>query len=217
MIKKILLALTLATLTTTIYAQSQGIFTKKEMKAARGNSDQYAKKGLIPQVDGKVVFHEVIAMPGKSKDEIMQNLVQWATFRYEPNVSQGTYTESTFFKNIEYAKVKTADKGTGIIECDGAEELIFSIKTLAKNYTQAFYSLHLKATDGKVEFTLDNLSFNVDMGEGAFSRVKAEEWITDEECLNKKGKLRRIPGKYRIKTIDLVDELKKEISECVNK
>ncbi|MCQ2454144.1 MAG: hypothetical protein MJ136_06290, partial [Clostridia bacterium] len=47
------------------------------------------------------------------------------------------------------------------------------------------------------------------IGEGAFSRVMSEEWITDEECLNTKGKLRRIPGKYRIKTIDLVDELKK--------
>ena len=66
-------------------------------------------------------------------------------------------------------------------------------------------------------FKLHNLAFNVDQGDGVFDRVSAEEWITDKECLNKKGELRRIPGKFRIKTIDLVNELKREITEAATK
>ena len=71
-------------------------------------------------------------------------------------------------------------------------------------------------SNGQVSFNLNSLSFNVDQGEGQFTRVAAEDWISDKECINKKGELRRIPGKFRIKTIDLVEELKKEISETVN-
>ena len=127
------------------------------------------------------------------------------------------YRDANFFKNIEYAKVKEADKQSGKIECQGAEELIFSVKPLAKNYTQAFYLLDLNVSDGKVEFDLNTLSFNVDQGEGEFLRMNAEEWITDAKCLSKKGDLKRMNGKFRIKTIDLVNELKKEISEAINK
>ena len=56
----------------------------------------------------------------------------------------------------------------------------------------------------------------MDQGESEFIRMTAEEWITDSYCLNKKGALKRINGKFRIKTIDLVNELKKEISEAIN-
>ena len=144
-------------------------------------------------------------------------MAQWVSLRYEANNARGVYTEADFFKNLEYAAVKSADKQSGTIKCQGAEELIFSLKPLAKNYTQVFYLLDLKANDGCVEFCLHTLSFNVDQGDGEFARMAAEDWISDKECLNKKGELRRIPGKFRIKTIDLVAELKKEITEVVNK
>ena len=112
--------------------------------------------------------------------------------------------------------MKEANKQSGYIECQGAEELIFSVKPLVKSYTQAFYLLDLNVSDGKVEFQLHTLSFNVDQGESEFIRMTAEEWITDSYCLNKKGALKRINGKFRIKTIDLANELKKEISEAIN-
>lgn len=214
--KKIIIALVAAFLPLMIQAQNSGLFVRKQMKTVKDMSE-YTKAGAIPQENGKVVFKEVISVPGKSKNEIFQNLSQWASLRYEPNSVNGEYTDAGFFKNIEYSKVESADKNSGTIKCIGAEELIFSIKPLAKNYTQAFYTLDLKVNEGSVEFCLNTLSFNVDQGEGVFSRMAAEEWITDEECLNKKGELRRIPGKFRVKTIDLVDELKKEILQSASK
>lgn len=198
-------------------AQSEGLFARKKITSAKADQSAYAAKGAIPEVNGKVEFKNIISVPGKSKEDIYNNLTQWASLRYEPNTVRGIYTDADFFKNIDYSCVKSADKNSGMIVCNGAEELIFSLKPLVKSYTQAFYILDLKVSDGAIEFSLNNLSFNVDMGEGNFSRVKAEEWITDAEALNKKGELRRINGKFRIKTIDLVDELKKEITEAVSK
>ncbi|MBQ0023622.1 MAG: DUF4468 domain-containing protein [Prevotellaceae bacterium] len=215
--KKIIIALMASALPFMMQAQSEGLFARKTMKAAKADMSAYAKPGAIPSVDGAVAFVSTIAVPGKTKEQIYQNVAQWASLRYEPNSVRGVYTDPDFFKNIEYSLVKSADKQNGIIKCVGAEELIFSIKTLAKNYTQVFYMLDLTIGDGKVDFNMHTLSFNVDQGEGNFVRMAAEDWITDKECINKKGELRKIPGKFRIKTIDLVDELKKEILEAASK
>ncbi|MBR2630547.1 MAG: DUF4468 domain-containing protein [Bacteroidaceae bacterium] len=199
-----------------LQAQSEGLIARKNTKKTEQEMSIYTASGAIPEVDGKVMFKDIIAAAGKTKDEIFTKLAQWASFRYEANSVNGVYTDADFFKNIEYAQVKLADKQKGEIQCQGAEELIFSIKPLAKNFTQAFYLLNLEVKDGQVAFNLHTLSFNVDQGSGEFIRVTAENWITDKEALTKKGKLRRIPSKFRIKTIDLVTELKKEISDAIN-
>lgn len=213
--KKVILALCVVAMPMMVQAQREGIFSRKSHKPAVADSI-YVAPGAVPEEDGKVVFKETLAAQGKSQADIYAKLAQWASFRYESNSTQGNYTDKDFFKNLEHAKVKSADKQNGKIQCQGAEELIFSLKPLAKNYTQAFYLLDLTAQEGAVTFCLHTLSFNVDQGEGQFVRTSAEDWITDRECLNKKGELRRIPGKFRIKTIDLVTELTKEISEAIN-
>lgn len=212
--KKLLLAIFAIALPIMMHAQSEGLLVKKNIKA-RQELSYYAQKGLVPEIDGKIAFKDVIAAPGKNKSDIFRALSQWASLRYEPNTVRGFYTDENFFKNIEYSKVITADKNSGKFVCQGAEELIFSIKTLAKNYTQVYYTLTLTASDGKVDFELRNISYNVDQGESQFVRVVAEDWISDKECLNKKGELRKIPGKFRIRTIDLVTELKAEISAAI--
>lgn len=215
--KKIFVALLVVVFPVMIQAQSEGLFSRKKVKTAKADISAYAAKGAVPEVDGKVVFQDVIAAPGKTKDDIFAKVAQWASLRYEANSVMGDdYQQPEFFKNIELAKVKTVDKQSGIIECQGAEELIFSLKPLAKNYTQVFYLLDLNISDGKAEFKLHTLAYNVDLGEGQFTRVAAEDWISDKECLNKKGEMKRIPSKFRVKTIDLVDELKKEISAAIN-
>lgn len=199
-----------------INAQSEGLIAKKSIKKTEQDMAMYTAPGAIPEENGKVVFKEIISFPGKTQEELYIKVAQWASFRYEANSVRGVYTDTDFFKNIEFAQVKSANKQEGTIQCQGAEELIFSIKPLAKNFTQAFYLLNLDIKDGQIAFNLHTLSFNVDQGAGEFVRISAEDWITDKEALNKKGKLRRIPGKFRVKTIDLVAELKREISEAVN-
>ena len=215
--KKIIIALFAVALPLMMQAQREGLLSRKAPKG-KAVTSAYSAQGAVPEEVGKVVFKDVIAAPGKSKEDIFNKVAQWASLRYEPNSMMGDdYKEPNFFKNLEFSKVKEANKQSGKIECQGAEELIFSIKPLAKNFTQAFYLLDLSVSEGKVEFMLHTLSFNVDQGDNEFLRMTAEEWITDSKCLSKKGELRRINGKFRIKTIDLVNELKKEISEAINK
>lgn len=215
--KKIIITLFAAALPFVMQAQSEGLFGRKTPKGAKADLSAYAAKGAVPEENGKVVFKDVITAPGQTKNDIYTKLAQWASLRYEPNSTMGVYSDANFFKNLEYAKIKVADKQNGTIQCQGAEEMVFSSKPLAKNFTEAFYLLDLKVNDGQVEFKLHTLSFNVDQGEGKFIRIPAEEWITDKESLNKKGELLRIPRNYRVKTIDFVAELKKEISEAINK
>ena len=215
--KKIIIAILAVALPLMMQAQSEGLIARKAYKG-KADMSVYTAKGAIPEEAGKVVFKDVISAPGKSKEDIFNKVAQWANLRYAPNTMMGDdYRDANFYKNIEFAAVKEADKQRGVIGCQGAEELIFSVKPLAKIFTQAFYRLDLSVSDGKVEFMLHTLSFNVDQGGEEFLRMTAEEWITDAECLNKKGELRRTNGKFRIKTIDLVNELKKEISEAINK
>lgn len=214
--KKIIIALFAVALPMMLQAQSEGLFGRKTPKGAKADLSAYAAKGAVPEENGKVVFKDVIAAPGKTKDDIYVKVAQWASLRYEPNSVMGVYTDADFFKNLETAKVKVADKSNGTIQCQGAEEMVFSSKPLAKNYTEAFYLLDLKVSDGQVDFKLHTLAFNVEQGDGKFARVHAEEWITDKESLNKKGQMLRIPRNYRVKTIDLVAELKKEISAAIN-
>lgn len=214
--KKSIIVLFIAAVPAMVHAQSEGLFGRKTSKEVLSDS-KYTAPNTVPEEDGKIVFKKTIAAAGQTKDAIYAKVAQWASLRYEANSTRGVYTDADFYKNLEYAKVKEVDKKDGKIQCQGAEELIFSLKPLAKNFTQAFYLLDLTVNDGSVDFNMHSLAFNVDQGEGEFVRVTAEEWISDKECLNKKGEMRRIPGKFRIKTIDLVKELEKEISEAINK
>ena len=47
-------------------------------------------------------------------------------------------------------------------------------------------------------------------------KMIAEEWITDDNAFNKKGKMKRFEGKFRRKTIDLKEQLIKELTQALN-
>lgn len=218
--KKMIVAATIAALPLLAMAQSDGLIRRSAKRSVQKTVEQmevYTAKNAIPEENGKVVFKEVIAAPGKNKEEIFNKLTQWASLRFEPSIQMGDdYRDEDFYKNLEYAKLKEADEQSGQIKCQGAEEFIFSVKPLAVDFVQAFYLLDLKASDGQVEFSLHTLSFNIDQGEGQFVRMTAENWITDKESFGKNGKLRRRQGKCRIKTIETVDALKKGIAAAIN-
>lgn len=213
--KKILIALLAISMPIFVNAQSSGIFGKKKIRMQQDISAYM--QGAVPEVDGKVVFTTKIAAPGKSKAELYAALASWANLRYTPNQSRGEWTDANYFCNTEYAKVAEADKNAGSLTCNGAEEMVFSNKVLAKDYTLAYYIVRLKAEEGSVTFTMSNISYLYEGGVEHAQRVTAENWIVDSQAFNKKGELARISGKFRVKTIDLKDELIKEITEMVSK
>lgn len=211
--KKIIIALMALSMPLFINAQSSGLFSKKKI-ASRKDLTEYMQ-GAVPTVGEKVVFNTTISAPGKSKAELYSIVSSWANLRYTANQARGEWNDADFFKNTEYAEVRTADKQNGSVVCNGAEEMVFSNKALAKDYTYIYYTLKLNVADGKIIFNMDNIAYLYAGGSENPERMKAEDWITDAYAFNKKGELHRINGKFRVKTVDLKDELIKELSEAV--
>lgn len=209
--KKIIFTLLALSMPLFINAQSSGIFSKKTIKMQQELSAYMA--GAVPEVDGKVVFATTIAAPGKSKADLYSAVAAWANLRYTKEQARGEWTDKDFFKNTEFAAVVNADKNEGVITARGAEEMIFSNKALAKDYTYVYYVLNLRVVDNSIEFTLKNISYVYAGGSESPERVYAEDWITDKETIKKNGKFHRINGKFRVKTIDLKDELIRELTE----
>ncbi len=209
----ILAAIIMAMPLSTIQAQ-RGLISTKKLYTQQSDINAYAAPGAVPEVEGKVVFQKDIEAFARTKDYIYNQLAQFASLRFEANMRRGEWREPQFFKNIDFAQVTRADREEGIIVAQGAEELIFSNRTLSQDYTQIFYQFTMQITDRKVHLRMDNIAY-IYAGSNDTTRIPAEDWITDKESLNKKGELRRISGKFRVKTIDLFNELAAEIEEKI--
>ena len=210
--KKFILAMLVVALPFCQTNAQSGLISAKKIYTKKADMSEYLVPGVVPEVGGKVVFTREVGAAGKSKDQLYKVLASFAALRFEANASRGDWREPDFFRNIDFAKVTEADKDAGRLVAQGAEEMIFSNKTLAKDYTHVYYRFTAQAEDGRIRLTMDNIAY-VYVGSQETERIPAEDWITDKEAINKKGKLRRISGKFRVKTVDLFNELADEIAE----
>ena len=76
-------------------------------------------------------------------------------------------------------------------------------KIMVASVREYEYALALKN-----EKELLEISYKYDVAE----MMTAEEYITDKEAITKKGTLNRMYGKFRAKTVDLVNELFAELA-----
>lgn len=169
--------------------------------------------GMVPERDGKVVFSETISVPGKTKDQIYAAAAGWATLRFTANSARGEWDHPDFFKNTEYAQVRSTNKESGSITCQGAEEMVFRSAALIKDYCNITYTVDLDIKDGAVNFTMKSIQY-VYLG-SASEHMTAEEYITDAECFTKKGTLRKPFAKFRVRTIDLKYDLVNELTKAL--
>lgn len=202
-------------LTLALPSSAQKTLFGSRTKTTKVDNSAYMQ-GAVPEVDGKVVFTQTFSAPGKSKADLCKALNSWASLRFMANSEFGQWNEPTYYKNLEYASVVLSDPNAARITCAGNEEQVFSNKLLAKDYTVLNYSLNLDIQDGKVTATMTNIVYTYLLTD-AMERIQAEEWITDKEAITKKGKLMRVSGKFRVKTIDVKDQLFKDIEEAINK
>lgn len=194
-------------------SQAQGLFSKKEFK---GKLDRSAYlQGAVPVEDGQVVFSDAFDTD-KPAEEVFRRLQQWASFRYMPETQNGEWNDDNYFKNFEYARVSRCDAATGVIECTGDEELVFTNKILARDASRIAYQLSIAVKGNNVLIQMIVHYFTYSLSETP-ERILATDWITDSEAFNKKGELLRNVAKFRIKTIDLKNELFKEIREAVER
>lgn len=203
--KKLLIAIMAAVLP--LCVEAQGLFSNKVYQGRKDHKEYM--QGAVPQANGKVVFTKEITTSKNSYNALMQ----WAGLRYKPDTEQGKWSDLNYFKNLENTKVETPDKNT--IVCQGSEWLVFTRNGLLSNDESIVrYKLTLNITDTKVVARLTDIAYTYALNEMP-ELIYAEDWIVDSKAFNEKGKLRHSVDKFRVKTIDLVDELFAEIESTL--
>ena len=157
------------------------------------NPDQKYLVGAVPEIDGHVVFTKTINAPGKSAKQIYELLRKdLLTMTKEPN-------------QIEQSRLTLEDADENRVVASFQEWLVFKNKPLNLDRTRFLYQIIADCKDGQADIKLNRIVYIYDE-ERDMTTYKAEEWITDEQGLNKKKtKLARVSGKFRRKTIDRVE------------
>ena len=157
---------------------------------SKANKDLYLQKGIIPEVNGQVVWTETFNVPGATADELYDK-----AFAYLTELTQGD-------NQLSGSKVALVNKGEHSIVVTVREKLIFSSSFLSLDYTQFNYVLQATCSDGQATLTMNRLTYRYDV-QGNVSDLLAEQWITDKYAVNKKQtRLLPVSGKFRRATVD---------------
>lgn len=185
----------------TVKESKKALFTRK--KAAE---DPKYLSGAVPEVNGSVVFTLDKEVPGMSADDIYDNVYRVLQKIVEDTKDAELQPES---------RIAAVNKGEHTVIARMKEWLVFSNSFLSLDRTEMNYTIIAKATDGHVNVTIDRINYAYEMNRSETQgfRVKAEDWITDSEAINKKGdKLLKASAKFRRKTIDRKDYIFRRIS-----
>lgn len=161
------------------------------------NSPKYLG-GAVPTVNGFVVFSAQSEVPGRTKDEIFKALE--------------TYTKSLLQSEMSGTQCRITEltPEEGIIAASIEEELTFKRTNWVHDYARFFYQLVFEIKDGEYTATMRRIRYlysPMDMT-GIDNTMTAEDWITDKEAINRKGKLNKVGGrKFRYATINRKDEI----------
>ena len=162
--------------------------------------------GAVPVVDGKVTFTLDMDVKGKTAQEIYDILY---------GVLDNMKKEENQFKE---SKIAIVNKGEHTIAARYKEWLVFRNSALSLDRTVFNYTIIAQATDGHVNVKLFRISYQYELERGINDGIEvvAEEWITDEQGLNKKkDKLAKYSGKFRKKTIDRKDNIFETITNAL--
>ena len=152
------------------------------------DDDKYLA-GAVPEVDGKVVFAKEFDLPGVDQDAIYDHVHSWLDSRMKAN------------KNDSRIVLAEKEKGQIVASCE--EYLVFASKALSLDRAVINYFLVVSCTPGKCKIQLERIRYDYEN-----KKYSAEEQITDKIAINKKkNTLYRIYKKFRINTIDYVNDL----------
>ena len=191
--KKIFLAMLLA-MPLTIAAQDNTWERIEQEPTTKENRDaKYLVDNAVPVVDGVVCWEKTIEAPGKTAAQIYDIiLTQMEKMTTEPNQIANS---NVAIKNDEKHELGAVYH----------EWLVFKSSALSLDRTQMNFQLIVICADGKAALKMKHITYDYDM-ERKPQHYKADEWITDKYCVNKKHtKLYPISGKFRRKTIDRKD------------
>ena len=150
--------------------------------------------GAVPEVNGKVVLTRTVEVPaGLTQQEVMNRVDAWLI-------------RCTKDERMHYNQrlPKAADNE---LQHSYSMELTFSKSFLAHDFAELAYVLAVRYEGGQLIMEMSHINYKYNEN-NKLNKYTAEEMIVDKYALNKK-KTKLIFGfkKFRMKTIDLLDEL----------
>jgi len=159
--------------------------------------------GAVPEAGSKVVFSKSIKPKKQISDEQLFALMEhWANENY------------TISDDKVQNRVLITDPVKKNIACWGEKMLVFQKSALSLDQAKMIYQLVLEINDGRCAITVRNIKYDyVDSKD----LMVAEEVISDKVALNKsKDKLNRYYDKFRIHTVNAVEEIYNSVNLYLN-
>ena len=174
----------------------------KKKKISKNSNPKYLA-GAVPVVDGRVQWTLELDVPGKSAEDIYNKMYDFLV----------AYTKSD--NQLEGSQVALVNKAEHSIIASVREWIVFRKSFISLDRAATAYKLFATCKDNHLQLILSRIVFdyteNVPGGNGIY---KAEEWITDEEAINKKGtKLYPGSAKFRRGMIDRKDEIFAKVTD----
>ena len=189
----------------------KGLFDKKpkaEFKTKDGkvvNVDpKYLDGAVTLNSEGKVEWTITVKADGKSASQLYDLVYKYLEDRVKRI-------------GIDKSRIALINKEKHVVASSMTSWITFKKAALALDQTKINYNLIATCQDGSVELKLNGIGFNYEEGRDTAFKVSAEDWITDENGLNKKHtNLSRMSGKFRKGTIDFKDELFAGFEQFIN-
>ncbi len=172
--------------------------------AQEGTTPDKYLAGAVPVVDGKVVFSKSYNLLNLSPSVIFDAATNWLNENLEKN---------------QESRIVISSPAEGSIVALNQQTLLFSSKALSIDRTTINYRIEFKIIQGKCTVEIKGIKYLYYEAQSSKPTLyRAETWITDEEALTKKNtQLSFSSGKFRVKTIDMVNTIFVSLENTFNK
>ena len=160
----------------------------------KSETDSRYMAGAVPEVNGKVVLTRTVEVPvGLTQQEVMNRVDAWLV-------------RCTKDERMHYNQ-RLPQAADNELQHSYSMELTFSKSFLAHDFAELAYVLAVRYEGGQLIMEMSHINYKYNEN-NKLTKYTAEEMIIDKYALNKK-KTKLIFGfkKFRMKTIDLLDEL----------
>lgn len=193
--KKIILTITAILVSVFSFAKEQDELNPK-----------YGKGAVTTDENGNVVFTQSFNIPeGMTEDQCYTLLMNWGKGRFA----------------IPYAhdgRILNEDASTRRFIFHVEQTIVFKRTAIVADESKISYNFSVAVKNGVFTMKMTDINYRYEEGrEGGGQRFSAEEWITDKEAYNRKGtKFLKSTGKFRVKTIDLKDQLFQKAVDAIS-
>lgn len=177
---------------------------KQQKPKEENEEDEKYLEGAVPLVNGNIEWEKTFETANSPDDNYQRMMRLFAAMTKEKS-------------QLPSSNVALVNESERTIVAHFEEWLVFASNFISIDRTKFIYNIIATCQGNTVNVRLFRISYRYEEERTTKSLIKAEEWITDDVCLNKKKtKLNRISGKFRRKTIDRKDEIFKNIEQTLN-